>query len=281
MIFKSRIKDKALSKTLEELNLNCNKLKLISYGNTKDTISKTHKETNTLIQRCLRDDSLGSCIHITGEMRALKDPFHRYICEEMNHNEKEIFKVVYNLPKIEIGTFFDVIKSNIDGWATGGRTSNWIDDLRAIYSIANRSVNLFTYDTSNEIQYSVFGDRYILLQEKHESGAKSKATWLIESETINSTLADRAESIINGSVDVDGSDYREFSRQLNSIASKRILSLLCDGVSSTDNLLNDDIVKDYSESPIFALNAIETMGFVRKNSEGVVEITDSGKDFIL
>jgi hypothetical protein len=74
-----------------------------------------------------------------------------------------------------------MLKWNLKKWTSKNKKRIWQEELKTIYSIANRSVSLYALDTSNEIQYSVFGYKYILLQEKHDDLATQKHTWLLES----------------------------------------------------------------------------------------------------
>lgn len=270
-----------LRETLEQAGIEEELPRVISHGLSRVDIKKTHRETNNLIQQSLNSNSLGECIHITGEMRALTDPFHRYICEEINHKEKDVFRVVYNLPKDRMSNSIEILKWNLESWASDSSDRKWYEELRTIYSIANRSVNLFALDTSNEIQYSVFGHKYILLQEKHKDRARNKHTWLLESESVNSLLTEKADELIKQSIDVDGGNYRNFTKNINSIASKRYLSLLSKNDSMPiEKLLSDHIIKDFSESPEEILDTLKVMGFVRLMGTELMKITGAGREFI-
>lgn len=255
---------------------------ILSHGYSKESIKNTHTETNNKIQESLKSNSLGKCIHITGEMRALTDPFHRYLCEEINHKERDVFRVVYNLPEENMNNSTKMLKWNLESWALDKSNRKWDEELRTIYSIANRSVNLYALDTSDEIQYSVFGHKYILLQEKHKDRASRKHTWLLESEAVNSILTDKAENIIGKSKDIDGSNYRDFTKRINSIVSMHFLSMLIKTSHiSVEDLLSDEMANDFTDSPIEIIEALSAMGFIRKtNNSELIEISISGREFI-
>lgn len=269
-----------LSETLQLAGVDDKLLEIISHGYNDESIKATHSETNKLIQQCLNTNSLGECIHIAGEMRALTDPFHRYICDEINHKEKNVFRIVYNLPKELIHNSTEILRWNLENWVSDKLERKWFEELRTIYSIANRSVNLYAMDTSNEIQYSVFGDRYILLQEKHSEKTTQKNTWLLKSEKINSILTVKADNLIKASQRVDAGNYRKFTQSLNGVVSKRFLSLLKkSSYVAIQELIEDDIANDFCESPHEILNTLEVMMFVDIKDNEFVSLTKSGREF--
>ena len=273
--------EKVFFETLENagiIGFNKEKIKSLSYGFDKESRNKVHLETNNLLEDRLNKNSLGECIHITGEMRALTDPFHRYLCEKINTENKDVFKVVYNLPKNLMNDTAKILEWNLDNWSLN-KGFNWIEELRTIYSIANRSVNLYSLDTTDEIQYSVFGSKYILFQGKHEDKSNEKHTWLLESESLNIALTQKAEKLINISTDVNEGHYRKFTQELNSSASKRLLSMLEKKETiSYLQIINDTIMRDLTDSIEETLNVLKAIKFINfeKNQ---VNLTLKGRSF--
>lgn len=250
-----------------------------SHGYSEDDRKIVHNATNQVIQNSLESNSLGECIHITGEMRALTDPFHRYICDQINQKDKDVFRIVYNLPEAYMDDTTKILEWNLDSWKSTNKERLWQEELRTIYSIANRSVNLYALDTSDEIQYSVFGHKYILLQEKHLDRATNKHTWLLESEALNAELTIKAEEFIKKSKDVDEGNYRKFTQDLNSVASQRFLNLLSQNSMNILELLKDEVANDFTDSTQEIINTLKVMNFLKIENEKVI-ITENGKDFI-
>jgi len=253
--------------------------KVILHGCSEEDIKNVHKETNNIIHECMKNNNIGECIHITGEMRALTDPFHRYLCEEISQKEQKVFRVVFNLPETHMQNATKIIEWSLEGWASDKSGRKWHEELRTIYSIANRSVSLYAFDTSNDIQYSVFGSKYILLQEKHDDRIAIKHKWLLESESINSMLLMRAEELIKKSKDIDGGNYRKFTQNVNSIASKRFLALLSKTDLPIEKLIIDEIAKDFVESTQEILENLIIMGFIEIRENELAFITYSGREF--
>lgn len=275
-----------LFKTLEHAGITDSqsyKLSVLKEGKTRDAIKSVHKETNSLIQDRLSNKSLGECIHITGEMRALTDPFHRYMCEQIsNKSEEDIFKIVYNLPEEKINSVTEIVEWNLDNWSSKMKNRKWVEELRTIHSIANRSVNLYTLDTSNKIQYSVFGNKYILLQEDHKDKADTKHTWLLESEALNAELTIKASELIKISENVDEGYYGKFTQNIGGISSKRLLNMLTEkNKLSRDILLNDIIAKDFTDDVDEILKSLKIMNFIAEDNFSDISITTNGREFLL
>lgn len=272
--------EKAFFETLKKagiIDFNKKSIKVLEYGFKGKSRDKVHLETNNLLEKSLKDNSLGECIHITGEMRALTDPFHRYLCDQINKKNKDVFKVVYNLPNEYIADTTKIIETNLENWNL--KSDNWIEELRTIYSIANRSVNLYSLDTSDKIQYSVFGNKYILFQGEHQDKSKEKHTWLIESESLNSILTIKAEELITKSTDISEGHYRKFTQELNSYASQRFFNIFQNkSIISKSDIFKDSIINDLTDSVENILNIMKAMKFIDLNQEKV-KLTEKGKSF--
>lgn len=257
-----------------------NKYKVLDFSEAdKEQNDKIHENTNKLLLSLLDAGELGSCIHVTGAMRALADPFHRQICEAMRVRDQESFNVIYGLPKEFQNNAASVVGWNLEKWAHG-KSRNWEDELRSIDVIANRSVDLFAFDTSSEIQYSVFGNRHILLQEKHSALAASKRIWLLESENINGTLVERGFSMMNGAMNIDEGMFHEFALSLSGVAAGHYLKKLQYGPIERDSLLNDSFIVDFVRSPQDSFDSLLVMGFVHADAQSNISITQTGREFL-
>jgi hypothetical protein len=272
--------EEELRRTIHLLGVTVGMPKVLLHGCSGREIKAVHRKTNDLIQECLKANALGECIHVTGEMRALTDPFHRYLCEEINHSDQRVFRVIFNLPEEYTENTTKILEWNLEGWARDNSERKWYEELRTIYSIANRSVSLYAFDTSHEVQYSVFGNRYTLLQEKHACRTSNKHTWLVESEDMNSLLAVRANALIKKAKDIDEGNYRRFTQNINGIASRRFLSLLSAAhILPIERLITDSIASDFTESTQEILDGLMLMGFIEIHKRESVAITNAGREF--
>lgn len=275
--------EQALIDTLELAGVRIPKLRTISVldfsSADKEENKKVHEATNLLILSLLSINELGECIHVTGEMRALTDPLHRQLCEEMQRRDMGNFQVLYNIPEEHRQNAAKIVRWNLSRWVTG-KGRQWAEELRTIDVIANRSVDLLAYNTTNEIQYSVFGKKYILLQEKHRNKVLQKRVWLLKSEKLNELLVDRGRALIEKSGDIDEGLFREFTVNLSGAAARRMLVILIQNRNDNSNLLNDPFIRDFAADPQGALDALKVMDFVAEDDRERLSITPSGREFL-
>jgi hypothetical protein len=240
---------------------------------------KVHDSTNRLIVALLKGRKLGTCIHITGDARAITDPFHRRICEEMTAIGEKPFRLLYHVPKEHLVDSTHLVRYNLGQWSTRS-ARRWDEELRTISAIGRRSVDLCVREQDDhDIQFSVFGHRYVLLQERHSRSASSKRVWLIESEPLNEHLTVRAETHLEGAIDLKESWYRDFERRITGLAARRALSALLEKVRSREELLDDPFAKKFDSDPKSTIEALEIMGFV-KCQRKQARITESGRQFL-
>jgi hypothetical protein len=272
-----------LLKTLELANVanpSLSKIKVLEFSHAEMRENKRVRDAaNHLILNLMETNDLGTCIHITGEMRALTDPFHRQICEEMRRRGKGSFYVLFHIPYDRIQDAASLVEWNLSKWSAY-RSRLWQEELRTIDLIANRSVNLLAYNNFNDIQYSVFGNKYILLQEKHNAKAKNKRVWLLESEDINGILEERGRQLLSNGKDVNEGLFRDFTLNLSGVAARRCLSKLEKGSIEKDKLLRDPFVRNYAQNPQDSFNALKIMDFIVENADGLLSITPVGREFL-
>ena len=169
------------------------------------------KQANEQLLQTLLSDTPGHCIHITGEMRALADPFHRRLCAELAKRANTRFTVVYDIPEEYSQSPDGVGKWNAQRWASKA----WTEKLSAMNLIGDAFVDVRAYNTLPEIQYSVCGNRYVLLQEKHSDEGDSrtpfpKRVWLLDSETLNAFLTARALNIVANAKGIPETLFKRF-----------------------------------------------------------------------
>jgi hypothetical protein len=77
-----------------------------------------------------------------------------------------------------------------------------------------------------EMHYSVFGDKYVLLQAKHEHGQRVKEVWFAESAPLNRILTERAKGIIGRGMYLPPSIFKELTLSISSETALCALSIL-------------------------------------------------------
>jgi hypothetical protein len=238
---------------------------------------RIYETTNKKLLELVKSSDLGKCIHVTSEMRALTDPFHRQICEEMRRQNKGGFIILYKVPLEQRRTAASLVEWNLIRWGKG-KIRRWEEELRTIDVVANRAVDLFAYEGQNQIQFSVFGHQFILLQERHLDLSKKKRVWFLKSDRISQILIIKAESLIKGAEEIDEGMFREFTLNLSSPASSRCLKKLASKSYEKSSLLRDSIV-NYEPDILGVLYSLKTMEFITEDDHHVFNITRKGYEF--
>ena len=276
--------DRALNATLEKAGVAAGLFKgvkiLSSSGADKAGNKTVHLATNDRIEKALADGSLGICIHVTGGARALTDPIHRSVCTAIVGRGNDPFTVLYNVPAESRSNRNRIVEWNLQQWAQKG-FENWRERFQAIDLVGHRSVDLKAYDASHEIQFSVFGNRFIQIQGEHSEGAKSKPVWLIQSERINEALTEQALKASSESADIDESLFREFSLDLHSLLSRYLLRKVASkpGIDR-DGLLGDPNLTNPIGDPPEVLDGLHVMDFIVQDEAFALKVTDQGREFL-
>lgn len=271
-IFRKLISGRVFEDTLEQAgwkHASVPKFRMIAHsGPGKERAANVHTQMNTLVLEAIKNKSVGECIHVTGDMRALTDPFHRKVCNELVHDTSRSFEVVYNLSANNADSVFDVIEANARRWAKIG----FQNKLSAYKLIANSNVQLFAYDTSNEIQFSVFGNRFVQLQSKHiDDGSlyPKKHVWLFESDDLHGFFLEKAKHTVGKSKSVNNGFFQQFSSLLYGIPAAAIYSKLKSngGIAS---FANKDIeyLNAFTDDPEAVFKALEVLGLINRPHEG-------------
>ncbi|MBK8814871.1 MAG: hypothetical protein IPN42_04880 [Methylococcaceae bacterium] len=241
-----------------------------------------HTRTNEqLLETLIKKDDVGYCIHITGQMRALADPFHRRLCAELANRSNSRFIVIYNIPEQFRQSPEGVGEWNAQRWAS----KTWVQKLSAMNLIGDALVDVRAYNTVQEIEYSVFGNRYIQLQEKHfdedeSPSPKPKRVWLLNSEKLNGFLTEKAINIINNADDIPEALYKRFFAKVSGVSSQNIMAkLIKEGAIHIEKLLDERLL-EFDPDAASNLDILKSIGFIKLSEQNRVSITEDGKQFI-
>ena len=250
-------------------------------GPSIDGNKGVHLMANEQLLEVLVRDQAGHCYHVTGEMRALADPFHRRLCTELVKRAGSRFIVIYNIPERFRRTPEGVGRWNARSWGSKG----WAEKLSAIRLIGEQVVDVRAYNTLEEVQYSVFGNRYVLLQEKHQDeGARApipKRVWLLRSSRLNEFLTAKAMRLAKIADDMPEALFRRFSARINGITSRIILTTLA---RDTNRTLTADAIdtelKGLGADDDRNLEALNAIGFIDGIQGGPLELTPGGRHYL-
>ncbi|SDM56519.1 hypothetical protein SAMN05216360_102457 [Methylobacterium phyllostachyos] len=256
-------------------------MRIIAYSpDDKAANAKLHATTNRTLQKAIMDGGLRDCIHITGKMNALADPFHRRLCAEVARQGKTRFKIVYD------GSVGGPTQGRGAAARSARRWANaaWNDKLSAVRLIGDELVDLWAGPTRDAVQYTVFGGRYTQLQGEHREtdGAPSvaKPIWLIESEEVNGILTEWAETTLSKSRDINEGEFRDFFICTNGVAAHDMLATLSTGGPIRRSALLTSRLLDFDPGAGDILDGLGDLGLVKTDTAGIVAITSGGRQFI-
>ena len=243
-----------------------------------------YSEANDRLVKLIKDNSVGHCIHVTGEMRALADPFHRRVCAEIYQRGQEKFSLIYSIPPGYRESPEGVGRWNAESW----RRSGWVDRLSAFSMIGKDIVDVFAYDTLDKIQFTVFGNRYLLLQEKHKdevSGSTRgapipKRVWLLSCEKLNHAFAEKAAVIKNDAEALPDALFRRFAVSIHGVTSRQIINRLVEsgGRGHVDQII-DETLRRFDSQVEAHLTALKTIGFVKNGLANMLDLTNEGRQY--
>jgi hypothetical protein len=151
--------------------------------------------------------------------------------------------------------------------------------------IGEAFVDVHAYNTLPEVQYSVFGNRYVLLQEKHPDEKDSSApfpkrVWLLDSERLNAVLTTRALGIVAKAKDIPETLFKRFFARVNEVTTQNILARLAkEGPIHSEELLDKDLLA-FDPHAAGDVEILQAMGFTKTNEISEVCITKEGRQFV-
>lgn len=256
-------------------------MRIIAYSPDDEAENiKLHATTNRTLQKSILNGHIGDCIHITGKMNALADPYHRRLCAEVARQGKTRFKIVYD------GSIGGPTQGRGAAARSARRWANaaWSDKLSAVRLIGEELVDLWAGPTKEALQYTVFGGRYTQLQGEHREAdgapSTSKPIWLIDSEEVNGILTEWADATLAKSHDVSEGEFREFFIRTNGVAAHDMLRTLSEkGPVHRSELLTSRLL-DFDPGAGDILESLGDLGLVAPGIDGTVGITAGGRQFI-
>jgi hypothetical protein len=281
MLMKTKQRD-ALARTLDLAGLGsikADKINCLALADPKiEQNERVHRATNNLIMDLMREGNVGRCIHVTGEMRALLDPFHRDLCAQMHRLDGRQFSILYNLPPDRRNDRYSAIGWSLNKWSEKGQRT-WQEYLRTFDVIAERVVDIRASKTESPVQYSVFGSKFVQLQEKHRDAQQAKRVWLLESSELNEALTDHGERMLAEAQEVDERWYGGFVTSLGDLGARSVLRKLSAGHSFSTEELDDETLRSFNTSPLDSAKALKTMGFAVADEKDRWTISKPGREY--
>jgi hypothetical protein len=244
----------------------------------KDEATKVHLATNLKIRDCLERSSLGSCVHITGRMHAITDPFHSDLCTNIFRKTENPFKFSYFDQEDPDKGPIDIVKQKKIMWSD----IDWRTSLGALRKEAQSQIEAYSVAQKNQVQFTVFGEKFVQLQSRHDDEGSTPVTkhvWLIESQVMHDALLEHAEAVFSDARLVSANLFREAYDLVSGMAAKLVLgSLSKEGVSDFDLALS--LAADFHDDPTQVLQALTEFNFLETPRTERVAISPAGRELL-
>jgi hypothetical protein len=207
-------------------------------------------------------------------MRALADPLHRIVCKELWKRYKSQFDMVFYLPPNYKRTAQDIMKYNRKAWGQ----SSWIDHLEVFDLLSDGIVNLYASPHLEKIHYTVYNDKYVLLQAEHEHLQHVKEVWLLESESLAERFLSYAKEVRSKCEYLQPILFKRFTLSISSEIALHVLFSLYDEEKIEKETLYRELkkIKLFQES---CLEDLEAIGFIQE-VDGFIKLTEDGKEYL-
>lgn len=276
-----RYRQKSIAiETVRRINadFNDNRLTVLEYASPDDPkgVSDLHFQTNLKISECLEQRSLGTCLHITGRMNAIHDPFHSDLCTTIFRRTDSPFKFSYFDQEEPDRTPIDIVKQKKIMWSS----NHWKTSLAALRKESQSQIETYSVADQSAVQFTVFGNRFVQLQSQHDdagSNPVSKHVWLIESQKMHDVLLEHATSVISNASQVPANLFREAYDLMFGVGAKIVLNRL----SSVEAFEKEHAIlaaSDFHSKPAEVVAALTEFGFLCDGER--VSITQRGRELL-
>ncbi len=278
-MFKGR---KTLNETLfDALGYSAPKgMKVLSYAppNNRNKEVITHYKANEYIQKCYEDNALGQCIHITGNMRAINDSYHANLCKIISRQSNVRFQFSYIDQEEPDNTALNILSQKMIMWGNQSIDKTLI----SLRSEANQYIEVFStpQNLDNGVQFTVFVERFILLQSKHydlSDGPKQKHIWLLKSENLYQDFLTLSLNSIKKSDKLNEHLLKKVVNYLTGFGAKIVLKSFDENGHSSFDQVHSKKLSDYCQQPSEVIKALTIARLINPTSNGDFKITDSGK----
>jgi hypothetical protein len=213
-------------------------------------IAVKYQEVNDLLGPMVERDPNLPIRHLTGEARVLKDPAHRRILRQST-NAKLGCSV-----KDHDGSAWSFFAHATRYWSD----FDWFDLVDTLDLAARGKIEICLLDEPETIHFSVFGDQFVLLQDRHEHPQAKKWVWYIESSNLVMELVPRVKSAFEAATPLDRLGFLAILEWLYDYDTANTVRQLA---------LQRESVEFDSLDPQIA-DRLLTLRFVERNTRGLV-----------
>jgi len=232
-------------------------------GENADENRNLYQSVNRTLLKRLETRPLRDCTHITGEMRALSDKFHRHVLRQATKQQAEEPTVLFSLPRSDRNAASRILRWNRESW---GEESSILDHLSAFDILSQGSIQLWAADGDPGVQYSLFDNELVLMQSAHAIRQHVKYVWFLQSEALHGILSKRADELIQTSESLSSGRFTRFNLNLSDPAAMDILAMLRDAPGLAPSELPPRLRGHERVTEL--LDDLDSCGFIERTRNG-------------
>jgi hypothetical protein len=254
--------ENALHRTLRSLGAaHCVESEILEYAPPSlRSIGVTYQHVNERLAQTLRKSPL-AIRHVTGEARALVDPFHRQILRRARAAGQPGELGCY-LAGSDAPSAFDFLALQRAHW----EFAEWSDFIDILGLVAEGDLRLHVMREQATVHFSLFGDDLVLLQDEHHHPTAEKWVWFLRSKELVDALSPKVVVAYAESSPITPADCRALLLWLYSY----------EVVATSSKLQNGDDLATAEERDIW--QRLKRLGFAEKDSPGLTRI---GADWLV
>jgi hypothetical protein len=177
--------------------------------------------------------------HITGEARALVDPAHRQVLRGACARG-ETSAIACSFESSDAPSAWDFVAHQHKHW---GRFE-WFDLIDILALAAHPVVRIYRLPEPEDVHFSIFGDRLVLLQEPHHHPTEEKWVWFLESRALAAALRPRLEQLFARAVPIEPAEFDEILDWLHEYETFEALAELVEGSGADQGAIDADPAAD-------------------------------------
>lgn len=241
----------------------------------RNKVAQVYDVANAHLAKIDRVRNIDPCIHVTGEMRALLNETHRNACRQVWDKvaKPALFVGHWGEGEFSVEKF---VRSNRANWGN----FSWQGLFDAVSLATDGVARLQLVQDEPLIQYSLFADRYVLLQSHHTKQNPHKHVWFLDAPWLNEELRPKAERVLEDSMSVEVRQLRDFTLSLVSDLSLGIVIHLEKQTKeiSVDEL--SSVFRSEARQLPSLLDKLSAAGLINYVDENKLEVTRDGEDLI-
>lgn len=187
-------------------------------------MAETYQFVNDSLSDLVRRRSVMRIHHVTGEARALLDPAHRRVLRRAA-SSGEPGRLLCSFTVEGTPTARNFVTQQHIHWDS----ASWVDFVDLLSLAAASDVFVRVLEQPEPIHFSLFGDDFVLLQDRHHHPTAEKRVWFIRSAALAEHLTPRVSQLWNAASAIPALTFADVMNQLHDYETIAVATALLKG----------------------------------------------------